>query len=158
MAVTYDKAFLADLNKFLTDAGYETLTAWMNDSDYLLGAEGYWVDLDDNPVEPFDVVHAAMEASGFYDTTTDLINEPLTTAQISERLDSDGYVTGNVPVDASDLIDNDLEGVLDLLSEKLVGTTSGMNINYQPVAVLPDGTISMSVTLDPTLILADQEN
>jgi hypothetical protein len=64
---TYPKSFLDEVDEFLAEGGYESLTEWMKDSDYLLTEGGYWVDLDDNPVEPLGMIHAAMESAGFYE-------------------------------------------------------------------------------------------
>ena len=53
---------------------------------------------------------------------TNPITAPMTTDEIKRLTDDMGYITGTVRVDLSDIIDNDLEGVLDLLSELLTDT------------------------------------
>lgn len=86
-----------------------------------------------------------------------VLTAPLAPAEIAARLDSDGMVSGLVAVDVSDLIDGDLEYVLDLLSERLVGSSLGMEIDYQPVHVQDSGALVMRVTLDPSMILDEHE-
>jgi len=85
------------------------------------------------------------------------LTRPLTPAEIVARLDDDNYVTGLVTMDISDAIDGDLEFWLDLCSEQLIGTSLGMDINYRPVGVQPDGTLVVKVTLDPSMALDDEE-
>lgn len=57
------------------------------------------------------------------------LTEPLTIDQIREQAGDDNIVTGLVPFDMSELIDNDLEAILDLMSERLVGSSLGMQID-----------------------------
>lgn len=83
---------------------------------------------------------------------------PLNAAEITERLDEHGHVSGIVAIDLTDLIDGDLESVLDLLSERLVGSTLGMEIDYSPVHVQDDGVLLMRVTLDPSMVLDDTDS
>lgn len=64
----------------------------------------------------------------------------------------DGYVKGEVYVHLSDIIDNDLEGFLDLISEALVGSTLLMDVNYNVVRVAEDGKLVLEVTGDPSMV------
>jgi hypothetical protein len=56
-----------------------------------------------------------------------LLTQPLT----SKDCDAKGWVRGVIPLDLSDLIDNDLEGVLDLMSERLTGGPLLSDISYR---------------------------
>lgn len=88
-------------------------------------------------------------------TSTTYLTDPLTIDQIKASLDEDGYVTGDVLVDISDAIDGDLESWLDLCSERLTGSICGMDINYDTIGAIDDGTLIVRVTLDPSMILDD---
>ncbi len=52
--------------------------------------------------------------------------------------DENNYVEGYVQLHVSSLVDNDLEGFLDLLSVSLVGSELLMDINYDVVALGED--------------------
>lgn len=64
-----------------------------------------------------------------------VMQKPYTMEQMKEafRGENDGYITGVVAVDLSDVIDNDLEGFLDLISYKMTGTELLMDITYNVV-------------------------
>lgn len=64
------------------------------------------------------------------------------------EVDEHGYIAVKVEVTLSDLIDRDLEGVLDLLSEKATGTDLLMDVNYSLNAVIDKYTVEMVVTGD----------
>lgn len=82
-----------------------------------------------------------------------IYEEPMTRKEILAKRDEDGFVEGVVPVSLSDAIDNDLEGFLDLISEKLVGSASLLDISYASVG--SRGTeILVSVTGDVTDVLS----
>lgn len=81
-----------------------------------------------------------------------LLNAPLTPAQLREGENTDGYVTGAVSVSPSDLIDNDLEGVLDILSERLTGTDLLEDISYRVIGAADD-MIHVEVTGNPVSVL-----
>lgn len=84
--------------------------------------------------------------------------EPLTQEQMKAMKDEDGYITGIVSVDLSDIIDNNFEGFLDMTSEKLTGTKLLMDISYKAVGVDKGGlTLFVEVTGDPSEILGAKE-
>ena len=63
----------------------------------------------------------------------ELRHEPLTRAEIKAK-SADNYVEEVVPVSLSDLIDNDLEGFLDIVSEQLLGEQGMLSdISYDVV-------------------------
>lgn len=86
----------------------------------------------------------------------DVLVRPLTIDQIRDGLDADGYVSGTVCVDLTDLLSADFEYVLDLFSEKLIGSTLGMNIDYEVIGT-DKGSLLMRVTLDPSMALEDDD-
>lgn len=61
------------------------------------------------------------------------VNKPASIDQIIKFKDDDNYITGLVRVYLAEIIDNDLEGFLDLISEKLTGSTLLMDIEYRVV-------------------------
>lgn len=80
--------------------------------------------------------------------TYELLNAPLSMDEMRRQADAGpdarpadermrhephGYAVGVVTVDLSDFIDNDLEGILDLLSERLTGGPLLMDIAYKVV-------------------------
>lgn len=63
----------------------------------------------------------------------ELRHEPMTLAEIKEK-SADNYVQEVVPVSLHDLIDNDLEGFLDIVSELLLGEQGVLSdISYEVV-------------------------
>lgn len=76
---------------------------------------------------------------------------------LSEAVDENGNVTGTVRVQLSELTGN-LENVLDMLSERLIGSAVGQDISYRAVGIEDDGTtLLLEVTLDPSVAQEDGE-
>lgn len=75
------------------------------------------------------------------------LDKPLT----AEDVDSDGWVRGVIRVELSELISNDLEGVLDILSERLTGSGLLSDITYDVVGNDGD-TLFVRVSGDAGLI------
>lgn len=61
------------------------------------------------------------------------LSAPLTKEQIKARADDDNYIEGVVALKLEELIYNDPAGFLDILSERLVGTSLLMDIQYDVV-------------------------
>lgn len=55
-------------------------------------------------------------------------------SEVLASRDKNNYVEGYIQIHASDMIDNDYEGFLDFISEKLVGSDLLMDVNYEVVA------------------------
>ena len=70
-----------------------------------------------------------------------------------QNKNENGYIEGKVMVHLSDIIDNDLEGFLDLLSEKLIGSPLLMDINYDVVDSTAEVCIIIKVRGDVPEIL-----
>jgi len=77
------------------------------------------------------------------------------TGEIEERVAADehGYVTGTVAVDAGDLLENDLDGQLDLLSMALVNSEALMDVSPFIIGVDENQMLAMEVTGDPSMVL-----
>lgn len=91
-------------------------------------------------------------ASSSSNGSSDILEKPLTAAQIKERLDSDGFVTGRVLFDLDDAVHLDLDSFYDRLSERLVGSSLGMDIGSKVVGS-HEGSIVLEVSLDPSMVL-----
>lgn len=55
-----------------------------------------------------------------------LLEEPYSLTQVKAIQNTAGSMSGIVSVNLSDIIDNDIEGFLDILEAKLIGDTDGM--------------------------------
>lgn len=75
------------------------------------------------------------------------LDKPLT----KEDVDADGWVRGVIRMELSEFINNDLEGVLDLLSERLTGSGLLSDIAYEVVGHDGD-TLFVRVSGDAGLI------
>lgn len=64
---------------------------------------------------------------------------PLTKEAVCRYKDDNNYIRGIVKVELSDMIGNDLDVFLDLISEKLTGSPLLMDIGYEPVSVFEEG-------------------
>lgn len=88
-------------------------------------------------------------------TTDDILSEPLSLQKIVLMTSDDNtYVRGNILVDLSEIIDNDLEGFLDLISERLVNNVCLMDVQYKVIDTLNDGRLVVSVSGDASEILS----
>ena len=68
-----------------------------------------------------------------------LLTQPYTREELRSNMDEDGCVEGKVIVDFNQILDIDLEGFLDCLSERLTGSLLLMNIDYNVVGIIgPD--------------------
>ena len=81
--------------------------------------------------------------------------QPFTRKEALDFTGAGSFITGIVPVDLSEIIDNDLEGFLDIISEKLVSNGLLMDISYRVVGNLGNtlylevsGDISQAYDLD----------
>lgn len=50
-----------------------------------------------------------------------VMEQPYTAAEILKNLDDDGQISGVVGISLDDIIENDMEGFDDILTERLVG-------------------------------------
>ena len=71
--------------------------------------------------------------------------------------DENNYVEGFISIHISTMIDNDLEGFLDIISEELVGSNLLMDINYDVVGLEDDNMIILKVRGDASEICSDDE-
>lgn len=87
------------------------------------------------------------------------IEKPLTLEQMRDMHEKaeKGVISAVVSMDLSDLIDNDLEGFLDVCSEKLTGGALLADIDYRVVGHTEDTTILVEVSGDVSGILDDAD-
>lgn len=79
-------------------------------------------------------------------------------AHLREHADENGYVSGEITIELQDIIDGDLENLLDELSERLIGSICGSDIQYECKSITPDGTIRLEVTVDASMELDNDED
>lgn len=65
----------------------------------------------------------------------DVLTKPLSPTEIALRSDADGWVEGYIEMDPSDMVDGDLESHLDMIGERLVGSTLLMEPNIELVGI-----------------------
>ena len=73
------------------------------------------------------------------------------------KLDKYGYIQVPVDVGLDELVNNDLEGVLDLMSEAACGSPCLMDISFTALEVVGDNTVRFIVTGDPCAALAEDD-
>ena len=79
-----------------------------------------------------------------------VLTRPYREEDIRANLDKEGHISGNVPVSLADVISRDLEGFIDLVSEKLVGSDLLMDVSYEVVGVNQESGIVIKVSGDPS--------
>lgn len=77
------------------------------------------------------------------------LTAPLTHDELAALADEDGFIEVNVLVNLDEIIDNDLEGLLDILCER-VGASLLMDINYSIVKAEDSHTLVIAVNGDVT--------
>lgn len=127
----------------------------------LLGLDGAWLEQADEEtlLNPYDghtsveipdneqVTHVELGQYGGV-----LITEPMTIQQLKAEATEDGWIEGVIPVDLSTFTDNDLESLLDILSEQLTGSPLLSQISYHVVGH-EGNTLHIRVEGDISLIL-----
>lgn len=86
-----------------------------------------------------------------------VMERPYREDEIKACMDENGMITGIVRMELSDLIDNDFEGFLDILSEKLIDGLSLMGIAYKIVGFEGDNVLHLKVTGQVELDDSDEE-
>lgn len=86
-----------------------------------------------------------------------VLKKPMTIEEIKQNKDENNYVEGIIPVSLSNIIDNDLEGFLDIISEDLVGRPTLMDVNYSVVGHQDEWTVLIKVSGDASQILDEEE-
>ena len=82
------------------------------------------------------------------------LTKPLTIEKIYDEIDDENtYIEDNICIDLHTIIDNDLEGFLDIISEKLVGSPLLMDVSYSVVGTTEDGDIILKVSGDVSDII-----
>lgn len=88
----------------------------------------------------------------------DVIQAPLTQAEMRKKRDKDNYVEANILMDLSEFTDNDFETVLDIISTRLVGSPLLMGINYDVIDALPDDMLVVHVRGDVSAVLDEEDD
>lgn len=65
-----------------------------------------------------------------------ILDKPYTEEEINSLIDKNGYITGNVVANLTEIIDADLESFLDILSIRLTGSDLLTDISYEPIGFL----------------------
>lgn len=91
------------------------------------------------------------------------LTAPYTTAQLKSMVEGkpDTYVTGRIALPLDEIVAFNLEGFLDLISEKLVGSTLLMDITYKCVGSIEAGDeheVLIEVTGDVSMILTNEQS
>lgn len=89
--------------------------------------------------------------------TIPTLTAPLTLEEIPALLDEEGSITVIVEVGLDELTDNDLEGVLDIISERVLGSFLLMGFTYEVSGVASPQSIYMKVTGDPSQALENYD-
>lgn len=82
---------------------------------------------------------------------------PLTAEEIPALLDEEGSITVIIEVGLDELTDNDLEGVLDIISDKVLGSCLLMGFSYEVSGVASPQSVYMKVTGDPSQALQNYD-
>ena len=122
--------------------------------------EVYRANLDESEFE-FDEETAFVNGVRGYDydwkildtSCEGVLEKPLSIMEMLDCCDADLYVEGDVVIDLSELIDHDLEGILDIMAERLTGSPLLMDVNYSLVDILDENSAVMRVRGDITDIL-----
>lgn len=73
------------------------------------------------------------------------LDEPLTHDDVLKLADENGYITGVVRVAFSEVVENNIEGFLDILSERLLETDLLSELSYHVVGVEHGATLLVEV-------------
>lgn len=85
-----------------------------------------------------------------------ILTEPMTIEEIKKNRSEDNYVEGIVPISLDQVIHNDFETFLDIISNKLVGSILLMDVNYSVVGHQDEYTILLNVSGDASQIIDDE--
>lgn len=75
-----------------------------------------------------------------------IVEHPYTPKEIRSSMKEDGLISGVVKVKLRDIINNDFEGFLDILSENLIGNPCLMGVDYKIVGYEDDSLLHIKVT------------
>lgn len=90
----------------------------------------------------------------------DYLSGPISQEDIQKFSDENHYVEGVVKVHISDMIDNDLESFLDMISIRLVDSELLMDVNYSVIGLCEDepDTLYLLVRGDASMTLDDTDD
>lgn len=122
----------------------EVYRANLDESEFELDEETAFV----NGVHGYDYDWKILDTS-----CEGVLEKPLSIMEMLDCCDADLYVEGDVVIDLSELIDNNLEGILDIMAERLTGSPLLIDVNYSLVDILDENSAVMRVRGDITDIL-----
>jgi hypothetical protein len=111
------------------------------------------------PYDPEDDSFFALELVGISDwSPRDVLSQPLSIDDL-KAFPEEEPVTGVVAMELGDIIrlveTGGLDAVLDELAERLCGSILLTDIHFQTVGCMPDGSLMVEVSGDPSLIISD---
>lgn len=83
----------------------------------------------------------------------EVIQQPLSAAELQKRADESGFVSGIVSVSLGEIIEANHEGFLDLLSQRLTGTEILADISYSVEGLAAHDSLLIAVTGDVNAII-----
>ena len=85
------------------------------------------------------------------------LEKPLTENELKECATGDGRVKAIIPVFLSDMIGLKISDVLSMLSKKVVGNGSLIDIQYNVVGLTKNGMLELEVSGDASFLLNEKE-
>lgn len=82
-----------------------------------------------------------------------ILTKPLTPDEIKANMNENNYITENIMIHLSDIIDMDLEGFLDYLSVTVTNSPLLMDISYDAIGILDKNNIIIQVHGDVSTII-----
>lgn len=83
-----------------------------------------------------------------------VLEKPLSLMEMLDLCNDELLLSGNILMDLSEFIDNDLEYVLDIMSERLTGTPLLTDINYTVISAEPENMLVVCVEGGITEVLS----
>lgn len=82
-----------------------------------------------------------------------ILTKPLTPDEIKANMNENNYITENIMIHLSDIIDMDLESFLDYLSITVTNSPLLMDISYDAIGILDKNNIIIQVHGDVSTII-----
>lgn len=97
-----------------------------------------------------------------HEITAEVLEKPYTVEELKERMDGNGYVSGNVVIALGEIVSCDFEQFLDLCAIRLADNECLMDVTYDAVGIRGAGTgdagIVISVRGDVSEIVRDSDD
>ena len=96
-----------------------------------------------------------MDLSGLYAEGTRFYTLPSGEQVV---VDNNNMIEAQIVIGLEDAVDNDLEGFLDLVSERVVGSCLLMGFSYRVTGLTPEGALILTVNGDISEVLAEEKD